>query len=68
MCDAYMGCRLRYGEPNAVSNAISYAMHRGRSHMPFSCAISFLQGPSGVTAKVLRCVGGARGECTTEVA
>jgi hypothetical protein len=24
--------RLWYGEPNAVSNAIGYAMHRGRSH------------------------------------
>ena len=38
--------RLRYGELNAASNAISYTMHRGRSHMPFSCAISLLQGPS----------------------
>ena len=24
--------RLWYGEPNAVSNAIGYAMHRSRSH------------------------------------
>jgi hypothetical protein len=24
--------RLRYGEPNAISNAIGYAMHRSRSH------------------------------------
>jgi hypothetical protein len=24
--------RLWYGEPNAISNAISYAMHRSRSH------------------------------------
>jgi hypothetical protein len=24
--------RLWYGEPNAVSNAISYAEHRSRSH------------------------------------
>jgi len=24
--------RLWYGEPNAISNAIGYAMHRSRSH------------------------------------
>ena len=76
--------RLRYGAPNAVSNAISYAMHRGRSHIPFSCAISFLQAPSEHSAtpagewvhssfwvktpKVSRCVGGAGGQCSTEVA
>jgi hypothetical protein len=24
--------RLWYGEPNAVSNAVDYAKHRGRSH------------------------------------
>jgi hypothetical protein len=24
--------RLRYGEPNAISNAIGYATHRSRSH------------------------------------
>jgi hypothetical protein len=45
--------RLRYGEPNAVSNAISYAMHRNRSHLPFSCALSFLQGPSEHSATPL---------------
>jgi hypothetical protein len=24
--------RLRYGEPNAISNAVGYAKHRSRSH------------------------------------
>src|SRR5262252_7999632 len=30
--DALPFGRLWYGEPNAVSNAIGYAMHRSRSH------------------------------------
>jgi hypothetical protein len=30
--DALPFGRLWYGEPNAVSNAISYAKHRSRSH------------------------------------
>jgi len=30
--DALPFGRLWYGEPNAVSSAISYAMHRSRSH------------------------------------
>jgi hypothetical protein len=30
--DALSFCRLWYGEPDAVSNAIGYAMHRSRSH------------------------------------
>ena len=30
--DALPFARLWYGEPNAVSNAISYAMRRSRSH------------------------------------
>jgi hypothetical protein len=30
--DALPFGRLWYGEPNAVTNAIDYAMHRSRSH------------------------------------
>src|SRR5437762_13096570 len=30
--DALSFGRLWYGEPNAISNAIGYAMHRSRSH------------------------------------
>jgi hypothetical protein len=30
--DALPFGRLWYGEPNAISNAIGYAMHRSRSH------------------------------------
>jgi hypothetical protein len=30
--EALLFGRLWYGEPNAVSNAIGYAMHRSRSH------------------------------------
>jgi hypothetical protein len=30
MCCLSVGCG--YGEPNAVANAIGYAMHRSRSH------------------------------------
>jgi hypothetical protein len=30
--DALPFGRLSYGEPNAASNAIGYAMHRSRSH------------------------------------
>jgi len=30
--DALPFGRLRYGEPNAISNAIGYAKHRSRSH------------------------------------
>jgi hypothetical protein len=30
--DALPFARLWYGEPNAVGNAIGYAMHRSRSH------------------------------------
>jgi len=30
--DALPFGRLRYGEPNAISNAIGYAMHCSRSH------------------------------------
>ena len=30
--DALPFGRLRYGEPNAISNAIDYAQHRSRSH------------------------------------
>jgi hypothetical protein len=30
--DALPFGRLRYGEPNAVANAIGYAKHRSRSH------------------------------------
>ena len=29
--------RLRYGEPNAVENAIGYAKHRSRSHHAVIC-------------------------------
>jgi hypothetical protein len=29
--------RLWYGEPNAVNNAIGYAMHRSRSHDAVIC-------------------------------
>lgn len=32
MSDALPFGRLWYGEPNAVSNAIGYAMHSSRSH------------------------------------
>ena len=30
--DALLFGRLWYGEPNAISNAIGYAIHRSRSH------------------------------------
>jgi hypothetical protein len=30
--DALAFGRLWYGEPNAITNAIGYAMHRSRSH------------------------------------
>jgi hypothetical protein len=29
--------RLWYGEPNPISNAIGYAMHRSRSHQAVIC-------------------------------
>jgi hypothetical protein len=32
MSDALPFGRLRYGGPNAISNAIGYAMHYSRSH------------------------------------
>jgi hypothetical protein len=40
--DALPFGRLWYGEPNAVSNAIGYAMHRCRSHV----AVIRVYGPS----------------------
>jgi len=30
--DALPFCRLWYGEPNVISNAIGYALHSSRSH------------------------------------
>src|SRR5262249_40891751 len=32
ICDALPFGRLWYGEPNAIPNAIGYAIHRSRSH------------------------------------
>ena len=57
--------------PNPCDDQLVSYFHEMNTFGPdygSSWGMSFIRRFGSVTAKVLRCVGGARGQCTTEVA